>query len=117
MSARIPSLVIAVWVMLIPAVLDESHAMTVSNRVIAPIAISAAVIAFGSSTRALRLVHLPLAAWLLVSAAVLGAPAATRLVVALTAVALGIAAVPGGRVAGDYGGGWWPVIDGLREGR
>ena len=117
MTARIPSLVIAIWLMFVPAVLDESHAMTVSNRVVAPIAISAAVIAFGSSTRAVRFVHLPLAAWLLVSAVVLGAPAATRLVVALTAVALAIAAVPGGQAGGDYGGGWWPAIDGIREGR
>ena len=104
MTARIPSLVIAVWLMFIPPVLDESDAMTVSNRVVAPIAISAAVIAFGSSTDAVRFVHLPLAAWL-GSAAALGAPATTRVVVALTAVALGIAAVPGGRAAGDHGGG------------
>lgn len=114
MMTRAWSVAVALWLMFLPAVLDEGHSMTVSVRVVAPIALSAAIVALGPTTRGVRLLHIPLAVLLAVSGIVLPASSVARMAVVLTAAALGAAALPGGRVNDRHGDGWATVIGELR---
>jgi len=106
MWARIISVVLGIWLMAAPAVLDFPGPARINDRIVGPLVVSFAIIAYWEVTRSLRWVQLVLGFWLLVAPWVLG----YELVATLNSMIVGLllmalAAVPG-TVKQRYGGGW-----------
>lgn len=106
MWARLASLVLGVWLMAAPAVLDYGDPARTSDRIVGPIVASVAFVAVWEVARALRWVNAISALWLLLAPWVLGyGPAAAANSLAVGVLLLTLAAVRGS-MRQRFGGGW-----------
>lgn len=107
MYAQVINALLGLWLMVSPAVLGFGNPAADNDRIIGPVIVTFAVIAWWEATRVVRLYNIPLAAWLLLAPWILGyeqiAPIINDMVVG--AVVLGLCFVKG-KVEQKYGGGW-----------
>ena len=111
MWARFVNAALGVWLMAAPAVLGYSGTAAATNdRIVGPVAASAAIIAMWEATRGLRRVNLLLGAWLIAAPWVLGHPDAAAWNSVLVGVATAAASLVRGRLTHRYAGGWAAVL-------
>lgn len=115
-AARAVAVAVGVWLMVAPAVLGYTGAAETNDRIVGPVAASAAFVAAWAVTRPLRWITLPLGGWLLVAAFVLDYPAAGT-VSALASGAVLVATAPiAGAEPPRFAGGWRSLLPGREVG-
>lgn len=112
MVARIVAVLVGVWLMFAPAVLEYTGTTAADNdRIFGPIAGSFAFVACWEVLDPLRWPMLPLGAWLVIAPLILGydSGAATISSVA-SGVVIAASTFVGGGLADEFGGGWKTVF-------
>ena len=105
MIAPLVNVVLGLWLMAAPAVLDYGGAAAISDRIVGPIIATLATIAVWDATRVVGRANAVLGAWLLV-APVLGVPLEAllnSLAVGIAVIAMALLQRPPGQA---IGGGW-----------
>ncbi len=108
---------LGVWLMAAPGALDAPAGASTSMHAIGPLAIAISLAATAPALRALRVLLLPCAAWLIVAAWLLAAPAETATASAISGVVLAALACATSRSDAARGGGWRAVLPLLRTPR
>lgn len=97
----------ALWLMVAPAVLDFGGAARTNDRIAGPIALTFAFVAAWEILRGLRLLNIPVGAWLIIAPWALRYDANAAI---LSDSAVGVALIVGALLAGatsqEFGGGW-----------
>ena len=106
MWARVLGALAGLWLMAAPSVLGYGGAARVSDLIVGPLGVSAAIIAMSEVTRAVRWATLPLGAWAVMAPWLLGAPAGARLSDLVAGALLVVVAFVPGRLRARFGGGW-----------
>lgn len=107
MYAQVINALLGLWLMMSPAVLGFGNPAADNDRIIGPVIVTFAVVAWWEATRVVRLYNVPLAAWLLLAPWILGYEQTAPIVndMAVGAVVLGLCFVKG-KQEQNYGGGW-----------
>jgi hypothetical protein len=106
MLPRIINLILGVWLMAAPAVLDYAGAARTNDRIVGPLAASCAMIAAWEITRALRAVNAILGIWLFVAPWVLSFRGVEIFNSTVAGLLLVFCAFTPGQVQHFFGGGW-----------
>jgi hypothetical protein len=110
MIPRAIAVVVGVWLMAAPAVLDFGDPAASSDRIAGPIGGGLAFVALWRVVRTLRWGVLPVGAWLVVAPAVLGYDDVTAWVNSIVCGLVFVYTVRFGRVSPEeFGGGWRAV--------
>jgi hypothetical protein len=115
MWARVASLAVGIWLMAAPALLGYDDPARAVDRVIGPIAASAAVVALSEAARALRWLEVAVGLMLVVAPAALDYPAIPSVNSVLAGVVLVTCGVVRGRMTTRIGGGWSAIVHGRRS--
>jgi hypothetical protein len=107
---QLAGVVLGLWLIASPAVLDYSGAARVSALVAGPLAVSLSWIALSEVTRPVRRINIFVGVWLVVAALVFRQPAWSAINSAVVGLLLGALALGRSRIEGSYGGGWSAVI-------
>ena len=110
MWARAVSALAGLWLEVAPAVIGYGGAARRVDRIIAPLIIACALIAWSEVTRSVRWVNLALGVVLVVSAWPLGYPAAGGLSAAAVGLVVAACATVRGPIRQRYGGGWSALL-------
>ena len=106
MWARIATILLGLWLMAAPAILDYGGMAAKNGRIVGPLAVSFGIIAISEATRPARWVNVPLAIWLLLAPWLFD----YGTVPLLNSLGTGLALLPLAFVAGQikerFGGGW-----------
>lgn len=112
MWARVLGVMLGVWLMVAPAVLDYAGPARVNDRIVGPLVVAFAFVAIWEVVRPLRWVNLALGLWLVVAPWALG----YELVPTLNSTAVGLLLIPlstvRGKVEQRFGGGWSSLLKG-----
>lgn len=106
MGARFIAALTGVWLMASPAVLGYGDPARANDRIIGPIIASVAIIALSQVTRAIRWLHVPLGAWLLIAPWLLAYPLGAKWSSIAAGVVVIVVAFEKGKQAHRFGGGW-----------
>lgn len=106
MWARLINFAIGIWLMAAPAVLHSPRGAEINDRIVGPLAASAACIALWEITRPCRRANLVFGAWLAISPLFVPSSGADVLNSILCGVALAGFSFVAGRIRKRYGGGW-----------
>lgn len=107
MWARIFNIVIGIWLMSAPGLLNYGAAAADNGHIIGPVIATFATVACWEATRAVRKWNYPLGVWLLVAPWILGYGSDISIISdMLSGVMVLVFASVRGRVKGKYGGGW-----------
>lgn len=106
MWARFFNILLGLWLIVSPALLDMSETASNTFRIVGPLVISFATIAIWEATREVRWANVPLGAWLLVAPWLFGYGTAALITSLLVGVLLIAFALVRGEVESEFGGGW-----------
>jgi general stress protein CsbA len=107
MWPRIVNVILGVWLMAAPAILNYGDPAQTNDRIVGPIAAAFAVIAIWEVTRSVRWVNTMLGLWLLVAPWILGYDSSAAILNSLVAGAImALVSMVRGKVTQHYGGGW-----------
>jgi hypothetical protein len=106
MWARALGALTGLWLMAAPSILHYGAGARVSDLIVGPMAVSAAIVAMSEVTRAVRWATLPLGAWVVMAPWLLGAPNAARVSGVVAGTLLMAVALVRGRLRARFGGGW-----------
>ncbi|MGQ0608380.1 MAG: hypothetical protein ACT4OQ_07960 [Chloroflexota bacterium] len=107
---QVAAALIGVGLMGAPDLLGLDGAAANLVNIVAPIGVSAAVIAASEVTRGVRHVATLAGAAIAVGAAVLGTPLPVLLIVVAGGIGMAATSLGGGRTTGHYGGGWRSLL-------
>lgn len=107
MIGQLIQALLGVWLMFAPSVLDFEGTPAATNyRIVGPIMVALAGVAFGECTRSVRLWNIPFAVWIVLSPILISSPTIVTLVSVATGSAMLILCFVRGREEDHYGGGW-----------
>lgn len=111
MRAQMILVVVGLWLMAAPAVLDYGGAAATSDRIAGPVLTAMAFLAVFQITRGLRWINLPIGAWLVVAPWILDFPGDATLSSVLAGLATLALAPIGSPDQSRYGNGWIALRD------
>jgi hypothetical protein len=106
MWAAIINIILGLWVMIAPAILNYEQEVANKSYIIGPIVITFAITAIWEVNRSLRFANIPLGLWLAASPFLLsydGMPLYNDLLTGAGIIAFSLVK---GNITGRYGGGW-----------
>jgi hypothetical protein len=106
MAAPIGGIVLGIWLMASPGVLDFGGAARASAIIAGALAASLSWIALSEVTRPVHRLNLGVGLWLILSAFALGQPLPAAINSVVVGLLLGLLARLPSRIRGNYGGGW-----------
>ncbi len=107
MVPRIVEILLGVWLMASPTVLDYAgNAAGTNDRIVGPLVVSVAGIAVAEVSRPFRWCQIVLGLWLLIAPWVFGHATVPLLNDLIVGVLLIVLATRGGQVSEAFGGGW-----------
>ena len=110
MWARLASVAIGIWLMAAPAALGYADLACTIDRILGPLAASAAIVAMSEVVRGVRWVESAVGVALLLSWWVLDYPVLAALQSVATGGLLVVLGTRGGRITGRFGGGWTALV-------
>jgi hypothetical protein len=108
--ARLASVAIGIWLMAAPTLLGYADPGRTVDRILGPLAASAAVVAMFEVVRGVRWIESAVGVALLVSWWALDYPVLAALQSVATGGLLVVLGTRGGRITGRFGGGWTALI-------
>lgn len=111
MRAQMILVVVGLWLMAAPAVLDYGDPAATSDRIAGPLLAAMAFLAVFQITRGLRWANVPVGAWLVAAPWILGFPGDATVSSMLAGLAALILAPTGSTDQNRYGGGWIALRD------
>jgi hypothetical protein len=106
MWIRVINIILGIWLMAAPAVLDYGEPARTNSYIVGPLAASFATIAIWEATRSVRWVNVVLGLWLIVAPLVLGYRGSAAINGLIVGPLLAVLALLPGKITGRYGGGW-----------
>lgn len=107
MWAAILNIILGLWVMASPALLQLERPLATSQYITGPLIVTFSIIALSDLNRGVRRVNLLTGIWLLVAAFLFDAPTLTdALLLGGTGVLVAVLSFFKGKTTGGYGGGW-----------
>jgi hypothetical protein len=106
MWPQIVNIVLGLWLMAAPAVLNYGRPASMSDHIVGPLVATFACIAIWEVMRPVRWVNLPLGLWLVAAPWLLDAASVARWSSMLCGTAVAVLSALGGTVRQRFGGGW-----------
>ncbi len=117
MWARVVGVMLGVWLMAAPAVLDYAGPARINDRIIGPLVVAFAFVAIWEVTRSLRWINLALSAWLVFAPWALFYDLIPTLNSTVVGLLLGPLSAVRGKVEQRFGGGWSSLLKGNGQAR
>lgn len=106
MWARIVTILLGVWLMAAPAILNYGGLASKNGRIVGPLAASFAIIAIWEATRPARWLSLPLGFWLLLAPWLFAYNSTAMINSVVVGILLILLAFVAGEIKESFGGGW-----------
>jgi hypothetical protein len=110
MIAQSLAVLVGLWLMAAPAVLNYAEPASTVDRIVGPLAATVGAVAFTQAMRPVRLWNLPLGLWLVGAPLLLGYEGRSSLNSFLAGLALIVLSRIRGRITRRFGGGWASLV-------
>lgn len=110
MAARLANVILGLWLMAAPAVLNSGGAAATNGRLVGPVVATFATVAIWEATRGVRRVNTVLGAWLLIAPLILSFHELAAINSTLVGLVVLLASLVKGRIDSSFGGGWSSLV-------